>query len=183
MAKVQIFSSIRHANMVKLLYCISNDNSKLLVYKYLDNCSMDHCLHRKSRATTFSSSVNHVILDWSKRLCIAVGAAQGLSYMHHDCSPPIVHRDKKSSNILLDLDFNAQIADFGLAKILIKEGELATMLDVAGSFGYIAPEYACTTRINEKIDVYSFGVIILELTTGRKANDGDEHSSLAEWAL
>ncbi|KAG6658380.1 hypothetical protein CIPAW_04G156800 [Carya illinoinensis] len=171
MAKVQIFSSIRNANMVKLLYCISNDNSKLLVYKYLDNCSLDRWLHRKSRATTFSSSVNHTILDWSKRLCIAVGATQGLSYMHRDCSPPIVHRDMKSSNILLDLDFNAQITDFGLAKILIKERELATMLAVAGSFGYTAPEYARTTRINEKIDVYSFGVIILELTIGRKAND------------
>ncbi|XP_042977257.1 receptor-like protein kinase HSL1 [Carya illinoinensis] len=183
LAEVKILSSIRHANIVKLLCYISSDNSKLLVYKYLDNHSLDRWLHRKSRATTFSSSVNHVVLDWPKRLRIAVGAAQGLSYMHHDCSPPIVHRDVKSSNILLDLDFNAQIADFGLAKILIKEGEPATMSAVAGSFGYIAPEYARTTRINEKIDVYSFGVILLELTTGRKANDGDEHSSLAEWAL
>ncbi|KAG2713013.1 hypothetical protein I3760_04G153800 [Carya illinoinensis] len=183
LAEVKILSSIRHANIVKLLCCISNDNSKLLVYKYLDNRSLDQWLHRKSRATTFSSSINHVVLDWPKRMHIAVGAAQGLSYMHHDCSPPIVHRDVKSSNILLDLDFNAQIADFGLAKILIKEGELATMSAVAGSFGYIAPEYASTTKINEKIDVYSFGVILLELTTGRKANNGDEHTSLAEWAL
>ncbi|KAG7984180.1 hypothetical protein I3843_04G145400 [Carya illinoinensis] len=150
-----------------------NDNSKLLVYKYLDNRSLDQWLHRKSRATTFSSSINHVVLDWPKRMHIAVGAAQGLSYMHHDCSPPIVHRDVKSSNILLDLDFNAQIADFGLAKILIKEGELATMSAVAGSFGYIAPEYARTTKINEKIDVYSFG----------ESQYGDEHTSLAEWAL
>ncbi|KAG6658385.1 receptor-like protein kinase HSL1 [Carya illinoinensis] len=183
LAEVKILSSIRHANIVELLCCISNDNSKLLVYKYLDNWSLDHWLHKKSRATIPSSSIDHVVLDWPKRLHIAVGAAQGLSYMHHDCSPPIVHRDVKSSNILLDLDFNAQIADFGLAKILINEGELATMPAVAGSSGYIAPEYAGTTRINEKIDVYSFGVILLELTTGRKANDGDEHSSLAEWAL
>ncbi|KAG6658377.1 hypothetical protein CIPAW_04G156600 [Carya illinoinensis] len=166
LAEVKILSSIRHANIVKLLCCISNDNSKLLVYKYLDNRSLDHWLHRKSRVTTFSSSVNH-----------------GLSYMHHDCSPPIVHQDVKSSNILLDLNFNAQIADFGLAKILINEGELTTMSVMAGSFGYIAPEYAHTKRNNEKIDVYSFGVILLELTTGRKANEGDEHSSLAEWAL
>ncbi|KAG6658378.1 receptor-like protein kinase HSL1 [Carya illinoinensis] len=183
LAEVKILSSIRHANIVKLLCYISNDNSKLLVYKYLDNRSLDRWLHRKSRVTTFSSSVNHAVLDWPKRLRIAVGAAQGLSYMHHDCSPPIVHRDVKSSNILLDLDFNAQIADFGLAKILIKEGEQTAMSTVAGSFGYIAPEYARTKRINEKIDVYSFGVILLELTTGRKANEGDEDSSLAEWAL
>ncbi|XP_041009043.1 receptor-like protein kinase 5 [Juglans microcarpa x Juglans regia] len=183
LAEVKILGSIRHANIVKLLCYISNDNSKFLVYKYLDNRSLDRWLHTKSRATTFSSSVSHVVLDWPKRLHIAVGAAQGLSYMHHDCSVPIVHRDMKSSNILLDLNFNAQIADFGLARMLVKEGEPATMSAVAGSFGYIAPEYARTTRINEKIDVYSFGVILLELTTGRKANDGDEHTSLAEWAL
>ncbi|XP_034225707.1 MDIS1-interacting receptor like kinase 1-like [Prunus dulcis] len=97
--------------------------------------------------------------------------------------PPVVHRDMKSSNILLDSDFNAKIADFGLAKILVKHGELVTLSAVAGSFGYIAPEYAHTTRVNEKIDVYSYGVILLELTTGREANDGDEHTSLAEWAL
>uniref|UniRef100_A0A2N9HS67 Protein kinase domain-containing protein n=1 Tax=Fagus sylvatica TaxID=28930 RepID=A0A2N9HS67_FAGSY len=108
----------------------------------------------------------------------------GALYMHNDCVPPIVHRDVKSSNILLDSEFNAKIADFGLAKMLInkREGELTTMSTVAGSFGYIAPEYAHTTRVNEKIDVYSFGVILLELTTGRKANDGDEHTSLAQWA-
>ncbi|KAF5481951.1 hypothetical protein F2P56_002560 [Juglans regia] len=182
LAEVKILSSIRHSNIVKLLCCISNDNSKLLVYDYLENRSLDQWLHEKSRASTISSSVHHVDLDWPKRLHIAVGVAQGLAYMHHDCSPPIIHRDVKSSNILLDLEFNAQIADFGLAQMLIKEGESATMSSVAGSFGYIAPEYARTKRVNEKIDVYSFGVILLELTTGRKANDGDEHTSLAEWA-
>ncbi|XP_041006284.1 receptor-like protein kinase 5 [Juglans microcarpa x Juglans regia] len=182
LAEVKILSSIRHSNIVKLLCCISSDNLKLLVYDYLENGSLDQWLHKKSRASTVSGSIHHVDLDWPKRLHIAVGAAQGLAYMHHDCSPPIVHRDVKSSNILLDLEFNAQIADFGLAQMLIKEGESATMSSVAGSFGYIAPEYAHTTRVNEKIDVYSFGVILLELTIGRKANDGDEHTSLAEWA-
>ncbi|KAG6662161.1 receptor-like protein kinase 5 [Carya illinoinensis] len=182
LAEVKILSSIRHSNIVKLLCCISSDNTKLLVYKYLKNGSLDQWLHGKSKASTVSGSVHHIYLDWPKRLHIAVGAAQGLAYMHHDCSPPIVHRDVKSSNILLDLEFNAQIADFGLAKMLMKEGESTTMSSVAGSFGYIAPEYARTKRVNEKIDVYSFGVILLELTTGRKANEGDEHTSLAEWA-
>ncbi|XP_059431675.1 LRR receptor-like serine/threonine-protein kinase HSL2 [Corylus avellana] len=182
LAEVKILSSIRHSNIVKLLCCISSDNSKLLVYEYLENRSLDLWLNRKSRATTVSGSVHNDVLDWPKRLKIAVGAAQGLSYMHHDCSPPIVHRDLKSSNILLDSEFNAKIADFGLAKILMKEGESATMSDVVGSYGYIAPEYAHTIRVNEKIDVYSFGVILLELTTGRKASEGDEHTSLAEWA-
>ncbi|XP_062148733.1 receptor-like protein kinase HSL1 [Alnus glutinosa] len=181
LTEVKILSSIRHSNIVKLLCCISSDNSKLLVYEYLENRSLDLWLHRKSsRASTISGSVQHVILDWPKRFQVAVGAARGLSYMHHDCSPPIVHRDVKSSNILLDSEFNAKIADFGLA--LIKQGESATMSDVAGSFGYMAPEYARTRRVNEKIDVYSFGVILLELATGRKACDGDEHISLAEWA-
>nr|XP_023903105.1 receptor-like protein kinase HSL1 [Quercus suber]POE46778.1 receptor-like protein kinase hsl1 [Quercus suber] len=180
-AEVKILGSIRHSNIVKLLCCMSNENSKLLVYEYAENRSLDQWLHRKSRASSTSSLVQHVVLDWPKRLQIAVGAAQGLYYMHHGCSPPIVHRDVKSSNILLDSEFNAKIADFGLAK-MFNQGKLSSASVVAGSFGYIAPECARTTRVNEKIDVYSFGVILLELTTGREARDGDEHTSLAEWA-
>uniref|UniRef100_A0A2N9G7P4 non-specific serine/threonine protein kinase n=1 Tax=Fagus sylvatica TaxID=28930 RepID=A0A2N9G7P4_FAGSY len=152
LAEVKILGSIQHSNIVKLLCCISNDVSKLLVYEYSNNHSLDQWLHRKIKASTTSSSVHHVVLDWPKRLQIAIGAAQGLFYMHHGCSPPIVHRDVKSSNILLDSEFNAKIADFGLAK-MFKEGELTSMSVVAGSFGYIAP-----------------------------ANDGDEHTSLAQWA-
>ncbi|KAH8482074.1 hypothetical protein H0E87_029517 [Populus deltoides] len=183
LAEVEILSTIRHLNIVKLLCCIVNDNSKLLVYEYLVNHSLDQWLHTARRSNSASTSVNHVVLDWPKRLQIAVGAAQGLCYLHHDCSPPIVHRDVKSSNILLDSEFNAKIADFGLAKMLIKQEELATVSAVAGSFGYIAPEYAQTVRVNEKTDVYSFGVVLLELTTGKAANYGDEHTGLAKWAL
>uniref|UniRef100_A0A2N9G6N0 non-specific serine/threonine protein kinase n=1 Tax=Fagus sylvatica TaxID=28930 RepID=A0A2N9G6N0_FAGSY len=108
-------------------------------------------LQKKIKASTTSSSVHHVVLEWPKRLQIAVGAAQGLYYMHHGCSPPIVHRDVKSSNILLDSEFNAKIADFGLAKMLIKrgEGELATMSAMAGSFGYIAPIFALRNQKNQ----------------------------------
>ncbi|GLT98599.1 hypothetical protein SLE2022_160980 [Rubroshorea leprosula] len=174
LAEVNILGAIQHRNIVKLLCCISGENSKLLVYEYLENHSLDGWLHKRKSPSA--------ILDWQKRLKIAVGAAQGLCYMHHYCSPPIVHRDVKSSNILLDSEFNAKIADFGLARMLIRQEELATVSVVAGSFGYIAPEYAQKKRVNEKIDVYSFGVILLELTTGKKANHGDEHSSLAQWA-
>uniref|UniRef100_A0A5B6YW78 non-specific serine/threonine protein kinase n=1 Tax=Davidia involucrata TaxID=16924 RepID=A0A5B6YW78_DAVIN len=183
-AEVEILGTIRHSNIVKLLCCLSSDNSKLLVYEFSENRSLDRWLHRKKTQSSHVSggSVRHVVLDWPKRLQIAVGAARGLCYMHHDCSPSIVHRDVKSSNILLDSEFNAKIADFGLARILIEHGEPNTVSAVAGSFGYIAPEYAHTRRVNEKIDVYSFGVVLLELVTGREANDGDENTCLAEWA-
>ncbi|PON45175.1 GPCR kinase [Parasponia andersonii] len=186
LSEVKILSLIRHSNIVKLMCCISSESSKLLVYEYMENCSLDRWLHNKNRQPIVSApgSVHHGVLDWSKRLQIAIGAAQGLAYMHHDCSPPVIHRDIKSSNILLDSEFNPKIADFGLAKLLlVKQGELATMSTVAGSFGYMAPEYAQTTRVNEKIDVFSFGVLLLELATGREANNGDdEHSSLSDWA-
>ncbi|GJU65864.1 receptor-like protein kinase HSL1 [Tanacetum coccineum] len=184
LAEVEILSMIRHSNIVKLMGCISCDNSKLLVYEYLENRSLDRWLHQKHTPSSrgLSGSVRHVVLDWPKRLQIALGAARGLSYMHHDCTPGVVHRDVKTSNILLDSEFNAKIADFGLARILVKESELNTMSTVAGSFGYMAPESAHTTKVNEKIDVYSFGVVLLELTTGKEASNGNEHSSLAEWA-
>ncbi|KAF5726022.1 hypothetical protein HS088_TW23G00759 [Tripterygium wilfordii] len=183
LAEIQILSTIRHSNIVRLLCCVSSNNMKLLVYEYLENRSLDRWLHRSNGSPNLSRSVHHAMLDWQKRLQIAVGAAQGLCYMHHDCSPPIVHRDIKSSNILLDSQFNAKIADFGLARMLVKQGEPATMSVVAGSFGYLAPEYARTTLLNEKIDVYSFGVILLELTTGKEANyGGEENSCLAVWA-
>jgi len=131
-AEVKILSNIRHNNIVKLLCCMSNEDSLLLVYEYLENNSLDRWLSKKNR-------LNHnFVLDWQKRLGIAIGAAQGLTYMHHDCFPPVVHRDIKTSNILLDSEFNAKVADFGLARLLIKSSEL-TMSGVAGSFGYIAP--------------------------------------------
>ncbi|XP_031116606.1 receptor-like protein kinase 5 [Ipomoea triloba] len=120
------------------------------------------------RVKTIASSTE----NWSK----------GLSYMHHNCSPPIVHRDVKSSNVLLDSEFNAKIADFGLARMLMKQGDPNTMSTFAGTCGYIAPEYVKTRKVNEKIDVYNFGVILLELVTGRESNDGDMDWCLADWA-
>ncbi|KAK1423015.1 hypothetical protein QVD17_18308 [Tagetes erecta] len=184
LAEAKILSMIRHSNIVKLMGCVSCDTSKLLVYEYLENMSLDHWLHRKQASSSrdLNGSFSHLVLDWPKRMHIALGVARGLTYMHHDCLPGILHRDVKSSNVLLDSEFNAKIADFGLARILAKESELNTMSTVAGSFGYIAPEYAYTNKVNEKVDVYSFGVILLELTTGKEANNGDEHSSLADWA-
>lgn len=142
MAEVKILSSIRHNNIIKLLCCVSCETSRLLVYEYMEKQSLDKWLHKKKNSPpiiTGSDPICGVALDWPTRFQIAVGAAQGLCYMHHECSPPVIHRDLKSSNILLDSEFNAKIADFGLAKMLVKQGESASVSAVAGSFGYMAP--------------------------------------------
>ncbi|KAL6841665.1 hypothetical protein ACP4OV_028494 [Aristida adscensionis] len=175
-AEVKVLGSIRHNNIVKLLCCISSQDAKLLVYEYMENGSLDRWLHHRDRAGAPAP------LDWPTRLAIAIDAARGLSYMHNDCAQPIVHRDVKSSNILLDPDFQAKIADFGLARILVKSGEPESVSAIGGTFGYMAPEYGYRPRVNEKVDVYSFGVVLLELTTGKVANDNSADLCLAEWA-
>ncbi|XP_010669046.2 receptor-like protein kinase HSL1 [Beta vulgaris subsp. vulgaris] len=184
LTEVEILCTIRHANIVKLLCCVSSEHVKLLVYEYMENHSLDKWLQAKKIDNEPSSmqSDDNIVLDWPTRLRIAVGAAKGLRYLHTECSPPIIHRDVKSSNILLDTEFNAKIADFGLAKMTVKTGEPQTASVVAGSFGYIAPEYWQTKRLNEKIDVYSFGVVLLELATGKDPCTGNEHLNLADWS-
>ncbi|KAI3917734.1 hypothetical protein MKW98_021496 [Papaver atlanticum] len=178
-AEVEILGNIKHNNIVKLMGYMSSKYTKLLVYEYMENGSLDQWLHQRDNGLLNLNERR--TLDWQKRLKIAVGVAQGLSYIHHNCSPPIIHRDVKSSNILLDSDFKAKVADFGVAKI-VQAGQPYSASIVAGSFGYIAPEYGRTLKVNEKVDVYSFGVVLLELVTGREANKGDEDRSLAEWA-
>ncbi|CAN6441308.1 unnamed protein product [Victoria cruziana] len=170
-AEVDILGSIRHANVVKLMCSIAGDDSRLLVYEFMGNGSLDKWLHSSDS-----------ILDWPGRYGVAVGAAQGLRYMHLDCCPPVIHRDVKSSNILLDEDFRPKIADFGLARLLERAGEPESVSAVAGSLGYMAPEHAFTLKVNEKSDVYSFGVVLLELATGREAHNGGGDKNLAEWA-
>jgi Leucine-rich repeat (LRR) protein len=129
--EVKILGELRHNNIVSLLCYISSDDTKLLVYEYMENGSLDRWLHPKDN--------NTAALDWPTRLSIAIDAARGLSYMHDECSQPIMHRDVKSSNILLDPEFHAKIADFGLARILLKSGEPESVSAVAGTFGYMAP--------------------------------------------
>lgn len=136
-AEVKILSSIRHSNIVKLLCCISSENTKLLVYEYMENESLDGWLHGMSRRARAGSGRIEP-LDWQKRLKIAIDAAKGLCYMHHHCRPPVIHRDIKSSNILLDSEFRAKIADFGLARIRVKAREPESA-SIAGTFGYMAP--------------------------------------------
>jgi protein-serine/threonine kinase len=125
-----------------------------------------------------------VVLGWPERLRIALDAAEGLSYLHHDCVPPIVHRDVKSSNILLDSDYGAKVADFGIAKVGQMSGSKTpeAMSGIAGSCGYIAPEYVYTLRVNEKSDIYSFGVVLLELVTGKQPTDSElGDKDMAKW--
>ncbi|PPD85953.1 hypothetical protein GOBAR_DD17106 [Gossypium barbadense] len=160
--EVEMLGKIRHKNIVRLWCCCITGDDKLLVYEYMPNGSLGDLLHSSKGG----------LLDWPTRYKIALDAAEGLSYLHHDCVPPIVHRDVKSNNILLDHEFGARVADFGVAKIVKGVGKGAESMSViAGSCGYIAPEYAYTLRVNEKSDIYSFGVVILELVTGKPPTD------------
>lgn len=172
-AEVETLGKIRHKNIVKLWCCCTTRDCKLLVYEYMPNGSLGDLLHSSKGG----------LLDWPTRYKIIMDAAEGLSYLHHDCVPPIVHRDVKSNNILLDGDFGARVADFGVAKVVDSIGKgPKSMSVIAGSCGYIAPEYAYTLRVNEKSDIYSFGVVILELVTGRHPVDPEfGEKDLVKW--
>ncbi|KAJ7526806.1 hypothetical protein O6H91_16G023800 [Diphasiastrum complanatum] len=156
-AEVETLGKLRHKNIVKLLCCCSSQDAKLLVYEYMPNGSLGDQLHNPKAS----------ILNWATRYKIALGAAEGLAYLHHDYNPPVLHCDVKSNNILLDLDYEARVADFGLAKILQTCGKEVSLSSIAGTCGYIAPEYGYTFKVNEKSDIYSFGVVLMELVTGK----------------
>ncbi|KAL7155498.1 hypothetical protein ABFS83_03G078500 [Erythranthe nasuta] len=158
MAEIQTLGQIRHRNIVRLLGYLCNNDTNLLLYEYMSHGSLGEMIH--------GSKGSH--LQWESRYRIAVEAAKGLCYLHHDCSPSIIHRDVKSNNILLDCDNEAHVADFGLAKFFHEAGVSECMSSIAGSYGYIAPEYAYTLKVDQKSDVYSFGVVLLELIAGKK---------------
>ncbi|KAL4633817.1 hypothetical protein ACB092_04G150300 [Castanea dentata] len=160
--ELEILGSIKHINLVNLRGYCRLPASKLLIYDYLAMGSLDAFLHEHGPEDR--------LLNWSARLRIALGSARGLAYLHHDCSPKIVHRDIKSSNILLDENLEPRVSDFGLAKLLVDEDAHVTTV-VAGTFGYLAPEYLQSGRATEKSDVYSFGVLLLELVTGKRPTD------------
>ncbi|KAI9196643.1 hypothetical protein LWI28_025691 [Acer negundo] len=160
-AEIKTLGSIRHKNIVRFLGCCWNRNTRLLMYDYMPNGSLGGLLHERTGNA----------LEWELRYQILLGAAQGLAYLHHDCVPPIVHRDIKANNILIGLEFEPYIADFGLAK-LVEDGDFARSSNtVAGSYGYIAPEYGYMMKITEKSDVYSYGVVVLEVLTGKQPID------------
>ncbi|XBI84530.1 hypothetical protein VPH35_092822 [Triticum aestivum] len=164
--EIDALMHIRHRNIVKLFGYCSATKQRFLLYEYMERGSLAASLRTKETA---------IELDWTRRLNIVQDVAHVLSYMRHDCFAPIVHRDITSNNILLDLEFRACISDFGVAKILDVDGSNCTRL--AGTKGYLAPELAYTTRVTEKCDIYSFGVLVLELFMGH--HPGDFLSSLS----
>ncbi|XP_009769216.1 receptor-like protein kinase 7 [Nicotiana sylvestris] len=172
-AEVQTLSSIRHVNVVKLYCSITSEDSSLLVYEYMPNGSLWDRLH----------TCKKMPLDWETRYEIALGAAKGLEYLHHGCDKPVIHRDVKSSNILLDELFKPRIADFGLAKIAQADSNKDSTHVIAGTHGYIAPEYGYTHKVNEKSDVYSFGVVLMELISGKRPIEPEygENSNIVTW--
>ncbi|KAL1356664.1 hypothetical protein HN51_008651 [Arachis hypogaea] len=173
-AEVEIISRVHHKHLVSLVgYCITG-TQRLLVYEFVPNNTLEFHLHGRGRPT----------MDWPTRLRIALGSAKGLSYLHEDCHPKIIHRDIKAANILLDFKFEAKVADFGLAKF---SSDVNTHVStrVMGTFGYLAPEYASSGKLTDKSDVFSYGVMLLELITGRRPVDKTQtfmEDSLVDWA-
>ncbi|XP_051137305.1 LRR receptor-like serine/threonine-protein kinase FEI 2 [Andrographis paniculata] len=157
--ELAILGSIKHRYLVNLRGYCNSPTSKLLIYDFLSGGSLDESLHERGEQ-----------LDWEARINIVMGAAKGIAYLHHDCSPRIIHRDIKSSNILLDGNLDARVSDFGLAKLLEDEESHITTI-VAGTFGYLAPEYMQSGRATEKTDVYSFGVLVLEIVSRKRPTD------------
>ncbi|KAI3882394.1 hypothetical protein MKW92_034839 [Papaver armeniacum] len=155
-SEVHALTDIRHRNIVKMYGFSSRKGCMFLVYEYVERGSLANVLYNEKEAKN---------LDWSRRLNIIKGVAQALSYLHHDCTPPIVHRDITGNNILLNQEYEAKVSDFGTARLL-KPDESNWTVPV-GSYGYIAPELASTMKVTEKCDVYSFGVVALELLFGK----------------
>ncbi|XP_022959759.1 probable receptor-like protein kinase At1g80640 isoform X3 [Cucurbita moschata] len=172
--EVNWLCKIRHQNVIKLLgHCI-RDETRFLVYEMMQNGSLESQLHGPSHGSA---------LTWHLRMKIAVDIARGLEYLHEHRSPPVVHRDLKSSNILLDSDFNAKLSDFGLT---VNLGAQNKNIKLSGTLGYVAPEYLLDGKLTDKSDVYAFGVVLLELLTGKKPVEKmgpTQSQSLVSWAI
>ncbi|KAG9156148.1 hypothetical protein Leryth_015557 [Lithospermum erythrorhizon] len=176
--EAQIISKIRHRNLLALRgFCVASDSiqgkRRYLVYDFMENGSLDDHLFNQSG----------IQLSWPRRKNIILDVAKGLAYLHHGIKPAIYHRDIKATNILLDTEMKAKVADFGLAK-QSKEGQSHQTTRVAGTYGYLAPEYALYGQLTEKSDVYSFGIVILEVMSGRRALEASTSAAplLADWA-
>ncbi|KAJ4831311.1 hypothetical protein Tsubulata_048713 [Turnera subulata] len=173
--EVEAIGKVRHKNLVRLIGYCAEGARRLLVYEYVNNGNLEQWLH---------GDVGPVSpLTWDIRMKIAIGTAKGLAYLHEGLDPKVVHRDVKSSNILLDRKWNAKVSDFGLAKLLGSEASYVTTR-VMGTFGYVSPDYASTGMLNEGSDVYSFGVLLMEIITGRSPIDYSKPAgemNLVDW--
>ncbi|XP_051133221.1 receptor-like kinase TMK4 [Andrographis paniculata] len=175
-AEIAVLTKVRHRHLVALLgYCI-NDNERLLVYEYMPQGTLGQHLFERNE-------LGYEPLTWKQRVTIALDVARGVEYLHSLAQQSFIHRDLKPSNILLSDDMRAKVADFGLVKNA-PDGKYSLETRLAGTFGYLAPEYAATGRVTTKVDVYAFGVVLMEIITGRRALDEtvpDERSHLVTW--
>ncbi|KAL9279101.1 putative protein kinase RLK-Pelle-RLCK-X family [Arabidopsis thaliana] len=173
-SEVEILSKLQHPNIISLLGYSTNDTARFIVYELMPNVSLESHLHGSSRGSA---------ITWPMRMKIALDVTRGLEYLHEHCHPAIIHRDLKSSNILLDSNFNAKISDFGLAVV---DGPKNKNHKLSGTVGYVAPEYLLNGQLTEKSDVYAFGVVLLELLLGKKPVEKlapGECQSIITWAM
>ncbi|EEF38803.1 probable serine/threonine-protein kinase At1g01540 [Ricinus communis] len=173
--EVEAIGRVRHKNLVRLLGYCAEGSHRMLVYEYVNNGNLEQWLHGDVGSCS--------PLTWEIRMNIILGTAKGLTYLHEGLEPKVVHRDIKSSNILLDKLWNAKVSDFGLAKLLYPESSYITTR-VMGTFGYVAPEYASTGMVNERSDVFGFGILIMEIISGRNPVDYSrppDEVNLVEW--
>ncbi|KAA8537770.1 hypothetical protein F0562_027650 [Nyssa sinensis] len=173
--EVEAIGRVRHKNLVRLLGYCAEGAHRILVYEYVDNGNLEQWLHGDVGPCS--------PLTWDIRMNIILGTAKGLTYLHEGLEPKVVHRDIKSSNILLDKQWNPKVSDFGLAKLL-GSGRSYVTTRVMGTFGYVAPEYASTGMLNERSDVYSFGILLMEIISGRNPVDYSRppgEVNLVEW--
>ncbi|GJN11491.1 hypothetical protein PR202_ga29689 [Eleusine coracana subsp. coracana] len=167
--EVQVLAQLQHKNLVRLLGFCSHQDDTLLVYEYIKNGSLDNFLFDKSKGNA---------LHWELQYNIIIGIAKGILYLHEDSSMRIIHRDLKANNILLSDDMEPKIADFGLAKLLVEGHTRTQTARAVGTLGYMAPEYAMHGRVSPKIDIFSFGVLVLEIVTRRSNCSSDDYSAV-----